>query len=523
MALIFFLAIVAAFYNKPKWVGDPSEFRVCSRTGMKVHIPAGSLIAANLWAGISFLLLGGIMAFGVAFTRWPVVHLLPDTLFYRALSMHGLAMLVFWIIFFEAALMYFSITAVIGARLAAIRTAWISFGLMLFGALVVTLTVLTGNADVMFTSYPPLMAHQWYYWGILVFAVGVFFNCAVFYVTMAVAFREKVVKGSLPLGVYGMSAGVTITLLTLLHGAVFYFPTWLWSMGLFEHLDTSIYRLVFWAFGHSSQQINVCMMISCWYMVGTLSIGSKPLNEKLCRTAFVLYLLFICIASEHHLLVDPAISPAHKAWNTGYFMHMAVLASMIHALAVPASYEIALRKKGHVNGLFEWVKKAPWDNPAFSASVLSILCFGWVGGITGVTFGTEQLSIISHNTWRITGHFHGTVVGGTSLAFMAMTYYMIPIALKKEIAFPFLAKLQPWFFGVGVISFAIAMMFLGGFGVPRRHWDITLSEATFNYSFNPIVSVGFIFTAIMWSSAIIGGFAFVVITAKSLYSGKEIE
>lgn len=522
MALVFFLSVVAAFYYKAKWVGDSSEFRICSTTKFKVHKPVEQLVSANLWVAVIFLLFGGIMAFGVAFTRWPTIHLLPDDLFYRALTMHGLAMLVFWIIFFEAALMYFAISTVLGCRLAAVRTAWIAFGLMLFGALVVTLTVMTGNADVMFTTYPPLKAHQWYYWGVLVFAVGVFFTCAVFYVTMVVAYKEKVITGSLPLGVYGMSAGVTIILLTLFHGAALYFPTWLWSMDLFENIDVAVYRLIFWGFGHSSQQINVCMMISCWYMIGTLSVGSKPLNEKLCRTAFVFYILFICIASEHHILVDPGFTPAHKAFNTGYFMHLAVLASMIHALAVPASYEIALRKKGFTNGLYEWLKKAPWGNPAFSASALSILCFGLVGGITGVTFGTEQLNIIAHNTWKITGHFHGTVVGGTSLAFMAMSYYMIPIVLGKEIAFPKLAKIQPWLFGPGVIIFSISMMFIGGFGIPRRHWDISLADAAFNFSFSPIVSVGFVVIAVGWIMAIVGGFSYVVIALASL-TGKAKE
>lgn len=523
MALVFFLSVVAAFYYKAKWVGNPSEFRICPTTKFKVHKPVEELVSANLWVGVLFLLFGGLMAFGVAFTRWPAIHLLPDDLFYRALTMHGLAMLVFWIVFFEAALMYFAISTVLGCRLAAVRTAWIAFGLMLFGALVVTLTVMTGNADVMFTTYPPLKAHQWYYWGVLVFAVGVFFTCAVFYVTMVVAYKEKVITGSLPLGVYGMSAGVTIILLTLFHGAALYFPTWLWSMDLFENLDVAVYRLIFWGFGHSSQQINVCMMISCWYMIGTLSVGSKPLNEKLCRTAFVFYILFICIASEHHILVDPGFTPAHKAFNTGYFMHLAVLASMIHALAVPASYEIALRKKGFTNGLYEWLKKAPWGNPAFSASSLSILCFGLVGGITGVTFGTEQLNLIAHNTWKITGHFHGTVVGGTTLAFMAMSYYMIPIVLRKEIAFPTLARIQPWLFGPGCIIFAISMMFIGGFGIPRRHWDITLADAAFNFSFSPIVSVGFVVIAIGWIMAFVGGFSYVVIVLASLAGKAKTE
>jgi cytochrome c oxidase subunit I len=52
--------------------------------------------------------------------------------------------------------------------------------------------------------------------------------------------------------------------------------------------------------------------------------------------------------------------------------------------------------------------------------------FGFVGGITGVTFGTEQINIIAHNTLRIPGHFHATVVSGTAMAFMGVTYYVIP-------------------------------------------------------------------------------------------------
>ena len=43
------------------------------------------------------------------------------------------------------------------------------------------------------------------------------------------------------------------------------------------------------------------------------------------------------------------------------------------------------------------------------------MIFGFGGGITGVTLGTQQINIIAHNTLRIPGHFHVTVVGGTTL------------------------------------------------------------------------------------------------------------
>ena len=52
-----------------------------------------------------------------------------------------------------------------------------------------------------------------------------------------------------------------------------------------------------------------------------------------------------------------------------------------------------------------------------------MVIFGFGGGVTGVTQGVEQINIMAHNTLRITGHFHATVVGGTTLAFMALTFY----------------------------------------------------------------------------------------------------
>ena len=33
--------------------------------------------------------------------------------------------------------------------------------------------------------------------------------------------------------------------------------------------------------------------------------------------------------------------------------------------------------------------------------------------------GTEQLNVLIHNTIYVPGHFHATVVAGTTLAFMA--------------------------------------------------------------------------------------------------------
>jgi hypothetical protein len=231
-----------------------------------------------------------------------------------------------------------------------------------------------------------------------------------------------------------------------------------------------VYRTIWWAFGHSSQQINVAAHISIWYAIAAIAFGAKPMSERVSRGAFLLYILFLQLASAHHLLADPGLSTAWKVVNTSYFMYFAVLASMIHGLTIPGAIEVAQRQKGYTKGLFEWLRKAPWGNPVFSGMFISLIGFGFLGGISGVMMGTEQLNMIIHNTIYVPGHFHATVVVGTTLSFMALTYFLIPVLFRREMINPGLAKLQPYLFGLSMYFFCLVMMGAGTLGlrVARR-------------------------------------------------------
>src|SRR3990170_1030612 len=263
------------------------NFRTCSITGLKVHLPVERLIKANTLTALIFIAVGGAAALLAALTRWPAVHLLGPEWFYRLLTAHGFDMLIVWIIFFEIAALYFGSAVLLNSRLAAPKLAWLAYILMLVGAVITNIMVVIGKADVLFTSYPPLMAHPLFYVGIILFAVGALIGSLLFFVNLYVARKEKAyTHSSFPLVTFGLGAAAMISVVTLLHGAGIYIPTLLWSLGLME-MNPSAYRLVFWALGHSSQQINVAAMISVWYLLGTLTVGMKPINEKLCRTAFV--------------------------------------------------------------------------------------------------------------------------------------------------------------------------------------------------------------------------------------------
>jgi len=497
------------------------KFRTCQSTGRKIDLGAEALVKAHAVASVVALLIGAVAAVLIVLTRWQAVHLLPAEWFYRILGVHGMSMLIFFIIFFEVAVLHFTSTALIDARGCLPKTSWAGFALMVIGALMVETMMWSGRADVLFTSYVPLRADPMFYLGVILFAVGALIGVSIFFVNLVVAKREQRYEGSLPLVVYGAFTAAVIAVITLLHGAAIYIPTYLWSLGLMN-VDPEIYRVVWWALGHSSQQINVAAMVAIWYMLGALTIGAVVVNEKISRSAFVLYILFISMASAHHLLVDPGMGPAWKIVNTSYFMYMAVLASMIHGFTVPAGMELGMRLRGYTNGTFEWLRRAPWHDPGFSSLVFSVFVFGFVGGITGVTIGTEQINIIVHNTLRVPGHFHATVVSGTAMAFMGATYYLIPLVFQKKVAFWKLAQIQPYLFAGGMLLFTLAMTFAGTFGVPRRHWDISFSTAPFDVQFNPMVDVILAFVALGGLVAATGAFIFVAIAVKSVFLGEPV-
>ena len=156
-----------------------------------------------------------------------------------------------------------------------------------------------------------------------------------------------------------------------------------------------MYRTIWWAFGHSSQQINVAAHMSIWYAIAAIAFGAKRrCPRRSAAGAFLLYILFLQLASAHHLLADPGLE--HRMEDRQHqlrHVYLAVLACMIHGLTVPGSIEVAQRQKGYNKGLFEWLRKAPWGNPVFSGMFMSLIGFGFLGGISGVVMGTEQLNM----------------------------------------------------------------------------------------------------------------------------------
>ncbi len=503
-------------------VARPEEkYRTCLDTGLKVYAKAETLIKVNAVAAVVFLAIGGLLGVLVALTRWQAVHLLPAEWFYLALTAHGAAVLLFWIIFFEVAILYFASAVLLNCRLATPRLAWAGFWLMIVGSLMATVAVLQGESSVMFTSYVPMQAAPHFYLGLILFAVGALIACAVFFGTLVIAKDEQTYEGSVPLVTFGAVTAAIIAVFTIASGAIILIPTFLWSVGYIAEIDSVTYKLVWWGMGHSSQQINVSAHVAVWYAIAALVLGAKPLSEKVSRTAFLLYILFLQLACAHHMLVEPGISSEWKVFNTSYAFYLAVLGSLIHGMSIPGAVEAAQRRRGFTKGVFGWLRQAPWSNPAFSGMALSVVMFGFLGGISGVVLGTEQINLLMHNTLYVPGHFHGTVVAGTTLAFMAISYLVVPLIFQRELIFTTMAKWQPYVFAIGVAGISVFMMGAGTLGVSRRHWDITFADSAlaFDYPGTAFLMLGL--NGIFGLLAGLGGLMYVLVIVGSILYGKK--
>jgi len=503
---------------------DDDGFRTCGTTGLRIHRTAENLVKLHGLTAVVALLVGGIFAVFVAMTRWEVIGLLEPAAFYRYLSMHAWNLLIFWMVFVEIAILYVGGAFVLGRKLSWPRVATAGYVLMLGAAVLVNAAIWTTsqpNQQPLLTSYPPLPSSPAFYAGAGLFLVGALVAALPFFATV---WQEKRANPSktLPLVTFGAFITAVVAAEALVGGIVTYVVTFLWRIEVLAHIDPAFYRQLYWTIGHGSQQINLLAMISVWYFLTHVVGKAEVASEKVSRSAFVLYLFFINMGAAHHLMVDPGASVGWKVWNTSYAAYGAVVASMIHAFAIPAGLEAGRRKRGEGGGLFGWLWSAPWRDPGFSATILSIIMFGFLGGITGVMMGQMQLNLTWHNTLAVPGHFHATVATGTTLAFMGLVFYVLRLVFRREWVLQPLASAQPYLYGGAMGVTVLMMMYLGVlFGVPRRHPSVMDIPGT-EFSFAPASPLFAIF-GVFAILALLGGALFLVLAVGTLLFGDDLD
>src|SRR3990172_2351565 len=164
--------------------------------------------------------LGAVAALGVALTRAPAVHWLDAGTYYQWLTFHGVLMLTMWPHLFESALWLFTASVVLRSKVHPVWLAWLGFLLIAVGAVLILVTIWSGQASVMYTTYVPLRAYPAFYVGHVLYAVGLLCILLTFLLSIVNARLKGTFTGSLPLVTYGMALAAIICVVAIISAVV---------------------------------------------------------------------------------------------------------------------------------------------------------------------------------------------------------------------------------------------------------------------------------------------------------------
>ncbi len=389
----------------------------------------------------------------------------PD--YYKGLTMHGVLNAIVFTTFFAVA--FGNAVIPYALRMALNMTwAWVSGILMLLGSVLAGLMIYMGEATVLYTFYPPLMAHPLFYIGLVLLVVGswiAFFN----WIPMYLRWRRENSGQRTPLSVVGMFTTFIVWFIATLAVAVeILFMLLPWSMGLVDEINVMLARTLFWFFGHPLVYFWLLPAYVMYYSYMPKLAGGKLYSDMAGRLVFMMFIVFSIPVGTHHQYMDPAIGAEIKFVH-GFFTFMVTLPSLITAFTLAASLEYAGRKRGGT-GLFGWMFKLPYfqkDKWLFSYLITGLIIFIF-GGISGIVNASYQMNTAVHNTAWVPGHFHLTVAGPVLLAFMGMSLYLLGQYLNKEIKMKGWSLSVPYIWMIGVFTFSWGMMRGGLIGMPRR-------------------------------------------------------
>ncbi|MDH3297687.1 MAG: cbb3-type cytochrome c oxidase subunit I, partial [Gemmatimonadota bacterium] len=432
-------------------------------------IPSRRLALANFWVGIGAFGIASAMALMQALSRadldlpWRTARM-----YYLSVTAHGVLMALVFTTFVIMGFGYVVTERTLGRAIVGRRVAWLGFWVALVGTAAAATTILTGNATVLYTFYPPLMAHPAFYIGATLLVVGSWVWCGVILRTYLV-WKKESPGVRIPLPLVGMLAAIFVWLLaTPGVAAEMLFQLIPWSLGLKETVDPVLARTLFWWFGHPLVYFWLIPAYVVWYTVTPRVAGGKLFSDPLARLVFVLFIVLSTPVGFHHQLLDPGIPAGWKFFHT-MNTELILFPSFITAFTVVASFEVAGRMKG-ATGWFDWLEKLPWGNPQFSSVALAMLIFA-IGGFGGAINAAFGMNAMVHNTAWIQGHFHLTVGTATALTFMGLCYWLIPILTRRELELTLLARVQPYLWFLGMLLFSVSNHLTGLQGMPRRVYE----------------------------------------------------
>ena len=436
------------------------------------------LALCHYWVAFAVFMLAVPLGFWQMLMRSPLPAPLDDSAaYYASVTLHGTAMAYVVTTFFSMGFGYAVAATSLGRPIRGIAIAWIGLVICLLGTGMAVVAILSGQASVLYTFYPPLMASGWYYGGAFLLIGGSMIWVALMVVNM-MAWKRNNPDRPVPLAMFAITAtallwawaasGVLIELAGMLLPRAF---------GWSDLIDAGLARTLFSVTLHAIVYFWLMPAYIAFYTLVPQVAGGRLYSDTMGRLTFIMFLVFSIPVGMHHLLVDPEHGSGFK-YVQSFLTFLVSLPTLLTVFSISASLEIAGRARGG-RGLLGWIRALPWDEPMVLAVGLSLLMLA-PGGFGGLINMSYAMNAMIHNTSWVPAHFHLIFGGTVVIMYFAIAYEMWPRITGRPLRSKRLARWQLWSWFCGMLTTTIPWHIAGLMGQPRR-------VATFDYS-DPLIA-----------------------------------
>ncbi len=385
--------------------------------------------------------------------------------YFASVSTHGVLMAFVLTTFFIMGFGYYIATTSLKQPVWNLPLAWAGFGTSLFGTVLAALPLLTGNASVLYTFYPPLQAHWLFYVGATLLIVGSWLWCVIMIVMMR-QWKQANPGKPVPLAMFATTGNAILWLWTSAGVAIeVLFQLIPLALGWMDTIDPGLARTLFAWTLHPIVYFWLIPAYIAFYVFVPKQAGGYLFSDEMARAAFIVIIVFGLPIGFHHLYMDPEQNHGWKLLH-GFGTFVVTLPTFITGFTVIASLEIAGRLRGG-KGLFGWIGTLPWQNTMVLSIILALLML-ILGGFGGLVNASYAMNAMIHNTAWVPGHFHLIFAGTVVIMYFAIAYYFWPILTSRPLFSQKMAQLQLWLWFIGMTILTTPWHILGLLGQPRR-------------------------------------------------------
>jgi len=385
--------------------------------------------------------------------------------YYRSVTAHGTTMAYVFPTLVAMGFGYFVTEQALQRPMAGLRWAWIGFALVVVGTVAAIVPVALGRASVLYTFYPPLIGHPFYYIGVVLVVVGSWVWVALMSVNLYRWKRDNP-GAPVPFAMFATVAGSYLWGWTAVGAALeLLFQIIPVALGLRDTIDAGLARVFFSWTLHAIVYFWLMPTYIAYYTIVPRAIGGRLFSDSMGRIAFILFLIVSMPIGIHHAFEDPQVGAGFKYLHS-VFTAFVALPTLLTVFTICASVEIAGRLRGG-KGVLGWLKALPWDNPVMLGAALSFVMLGF-GGAGGLINMSYQLNATIHNTQFITGHFHLIFGGAIVIMYFVIAYDIWPHLTGRALDSFGLMRAQLWTWFAGMIVLSFPWHWVGILGMPRR-------------------------------------------------------